>query len=327
MTLKFTEGQTVDKYVDQSGGKVESEFFSLIFPPDAVEGSAVKVGFTVYEYQSEESEGVEEDTDITDLLELHPCGMKFAKNVTIKMRLLSCVEDQRLFLFYNGPDSISVYRDYLSLIDDDDSNSYTDTCVGVIPTEVRRGRLQTLLRGTGMSAVLHDSYLDITTKHFCGFFAMLFGCSGHDYRVIAIGNWNIGDTLIKDAVIDIYFTSEKNAPPEIEERKKRSPLLIDNCVRIYFNGAVSIEVRNILSGWTLVTETPILMDERSIKEAMKCSYHVESLMLKKPQNEEAANLPLPLELRLTGGGNDRRLSLAERSAYQVEARKKLKRFG
>ena len=315
MTLNFTKGQTVDKCVEQSGGKVESEFFSLIFPPEAVEGSAVKVGFTVYEYQSEESEGVEEDTDITDLLVLHPCGIKFAKNVTIKMKLSSCVEDQRVFLFYKGPHSVL----------------YTDTCVGVIPTKVREETFIYILHDsyceTEMSAVLHDSYLDITTKHFCGFFAMLFGCSGHDYRVVAIGNWKVGDTSIKDAVIDIYFTSEKNSPPEIEERKRRSPLLIDNCVRIYFNGAVSIEVGNILSGWKLVTETPILMDERSIKEAMKCSYHVESLMLKKPQNEEAANLPLPLELRLTGGGNDRRLPLAERSAYQVQARKTLKQFG
>ncbi|XP_065828798.1 uncharacterized protein [Oscarella lobularis] len=302
MRLEFTKGQTVQVHVDRWGGEVESEFFSISIPPGAVVSSAgVKVGFTVYEYQSEESKGVKKDTDITDLLVLHPCGIRFAKDVIIKMRLLSFVKDQRVFLFYKGPGSVS----------------YTDTCVGVIPTKVRGGTVRTFFLGTKMSAVLHDSYLDIATKHFCGFLAMLFGCSGHDYRVVAIGNWKIGDASIEYAIIDIYFTSEKNAPPEIEERKKRSPLLFDNCVRIYFSGAVSIEVRNILSGWKLVTDTPILVDEGSIKEAMKCSYHVESLMLTKPKNEEAANLPLPLELHLTGGGNDRRLPLGERSAYQI----------
>ena len=64
MTLKFAKAQTVLKCVNKSGDKIESEFFSLSIPPGAVVGSAISVGFTVYEYQSEESESVEDDTDI-----------------------------------------------------------------------------------------------------------------------------------------------------------------------------------------------------------------------------------------------------------------------
>ena len=79
MTLKFSKAQTVVDYVDESGGEIESEFFLLSIPPGAVVGSAVNVGFTVYEYQSEESEGVDDDADITDLLVLHPCGKKICR--------------------------------------------------------------------------------------------------------------------------------------------------------------------------------------------------------------------------------------------------------
>ena len=57
--------------MDELGGKIECYGFSLTIPPGAVEGSAVRLGFTVYEYQPEASEGVEDDCLITDILVRH----------------------------------------------------------------------------------------------------------------------------------------------------------------------------------------------------------------------------------------------------------------
>ena len=297
MTLKFTKAQTIVDYVDECGGEIKSQYFSLNIPPGAVVGSAVNVGFTVYEYQSEESEGVENDTDITDLLVLHPCGKKFAENVTIRMSLLSCVDHQRALLFYEGPDSVS----------------FSDTCVGVNLTEVHGG--------IGISALLRESYLDITTSHFCKFFACLFGCVGHTYHTLAFGRWGKGEASLKEAVIDIHFTSPRTS--HVVKNLKRNEslsLLLEQNARIYFDGTVNLEVKNICADWQLISDAIMPIDERSLKQAKKNAdkYHTQSLTLKK-QKEDAASYPW-IELRLTGGRKTNvSFTLKKYSSYQTQA--------
>ena len=222
---------------------------------------------------------------------------KFAEDVTIRISLLSCVEHQRAFLFYKGPDSVS----------------FSDTCVGVNLTQVRGG--------IGMSAILRESYLDITTKHFCMFFACLLGCVGHTYHTLAFGRWGKGETSLKEAAIDIHFTSPKTSHVVKNLKRNESlPLLLEQNARIYFNGTVNLEVKNICAGWQLISDAIMPIDERSLQQAKKkaTKYHTQSLTIKK-QNEEAANYPW-IELRLTGGGKTNAVfTLKEYSSCQTQA--------
>ncbi|XP_065836068.1 uncharacterized protein [Oscarella lobularis] len=288
MTLKFAKAQTVLKCVGQSGDTIESEFFSLIIPPGAVVGSAINVGFTVYEYQSEESESVEDDTDITDLLFLHPCGEEFAENVTITMRLLPRFEQKQAFLFYKAPHSVS----------------FSSTCVGVNPTEVHGG--------TGMSAVLHESYLEITTQHFCRFFAGMFHCFGHKYYVLAFGRWTSGQNFphLTKAVVDIRFTSSRmRFINELKARYKHLPLLLDQSVTIYFKDPVSLQCKNVSSGWRLHSNKVMRIEKRSLQQARRSviKHHTESLTLEK-RKEEASD-QIWLEVRLMCGRRRRSILL------------------
>ena len=54
----------------------------MTIPPGAIVGGTLRAGFTVYEYQPEKSKGVEDGTEVTDIIVLHPCGSEFAKNVS-----------------------------------------------------------------------------------------------------------------------------------------------------------------------------------------------------------------------------------------------------
>ena len=136
------------------------------------------------------------------------------------MRLLSRFEQKQAYLFYKAPHSVS----------------FSSTCVGVNPTEVRGG--------TGMSAVLHESYLEITTQHFCSFALGTFHCFGHKYYVLAFGRWTSEQNFpyLTKAVVDIRFTSSRmRFINELKARYKHLPLLLDQSVTIYFKDPVSLQ--------------------------------------------------------------------------------------
>ena len=251
MTLSFTRTQTVEEDVGESGGKLDSDFFSLTIPRGAVTGNAVRIGFTVYEYQPEASEGVENDLYITDILALHPCGTRFARNVTISFIMKAAVfsDDQRATLLY----------------EEQDTGLFRSSSVGALKSTVF----------DKMTASLHPfSSLDIDTKHFCKFFACLRGCIGHCYRTLAFGRWTKGESSqLETATIDLHFTSTRRTHVDVVERCNRGmpALLKDTNATIYFSkkGKFTLSVNRTSYGWELQSSSPVSIAEQELIRAKK----------------------------------------------------------
>ena len=296
MTLAFKKAQTVQEDIGEAGGIITSEFFRVTIPPGAIKGKTLCTGFTVYEYQSEESEGVEDDTEVTDIIILHPCGAKFAKHAEI--RIAHTVPEQReTRLLYKGPDAGEFSVTQCEL--------YTQTSV---TNEV------------GMTATLCLPFIDIRTTHFCKLFACLFGCAGHCYRALAFGRWKRGESP-HTATIDLHFTSPKSSYVSVVERcHKGLPKLLNCNSTIFFSrhDPITLKITNISPGWKLIsTPSAREIQKQELTQAKKCpsKYCTRHFMLRKEDND--AEDPW-LEVQLTGGKKtDCLLTLKEYSSSPV----------
>ena len=276
MKLVFKKAQTLQKDVGEAGGKISCEFSTVTIPPGAIIGQTLLTGFTIYEYQPEESEGVQDDTEVTDVIALHPCGANFAKNVEIRMTFNS--SDRFCFLLYEGP-AVGCFS--------------ATVCKSGTPTQIT----------SGMTATHNLSSIDISTRHFCKLFACLFGCAGHCYRPLAFGRWTKGESL-RTATIDLHFTSSKlSYVDHVERCNKGLPrLLKDYNVRLFFlrSDPIGLKITRISPGWELVSTPPRKIPKQELIQAKKSpsKYCSRSFTLKRIL--EDAEDPW-LEVQLTGG--------------------------
>ena len=299
MKLSFTRTTTVEEEIDELGGKLESEFFSLTIPRGAVMGNPVRIGLTIYEYQSEASEGVEDDCYITDILVLHPRGTRFAKNVTVSFNLKTVIfsEEQSATLLY----------------DEEETGLFLPSLVGPVESTVF----------DKMTAILNSSVFDINTKHFCKFFACFRRCIGHCYRTLAFGRWSKGESLqLKKATIDLHFTSTRPKYVDVVERCNRGrPVLLKDNALIYFSkkGKFNIEVNKISYGWELQSSAPMSIEKQELYRAKRhsskfCSRAFTLIKIKEDAKE------LWLEVRLTDEGKTNcTLILDEYSSFYVSS--------
>ena len=279
MTLAFKKAQTVQEDIGEAGGIIRSEFFRVTIPPGAIKGKALCTGFTVYEYQSEESEGVKDDTEVTDIIVLHPCGAKFAKHAEI--RIAHTVPEQReTCLLYKGRDA----GDF-----------------SVTPCELYRQNSVT--DEVGMTATLCLPFIDIRTKHFCKLFSCLFGCAGHCYRALAFGRWKRGDSP-RTVTIDLHFTSSKSSYVSVVERCHEGlPQLLNCNATIFFSrhDPITLKIKNASPGWKLISTPTRDIQKQELIQAKKSpsKYCSRSFMLEK-EDDDATDI-LWLEVHLTGG--------------------------
>ena len=278
MLLKFVKRRTLEDTVGASGSKLKCDSFSLTVPPDAVVGKAVRISFTWYEYQPEASEGVDE-SHITDLVVLHPCGEHFAKEVELRfdMEHVLLSEEVNAFLLYEERRAGSFIP---SPVEVSTSSVYGD-----------------------MTAVLHRSSLDVNTNHFCKFFACLLGCVGHCYRTLAYGRWAKGEALRSQATaaIDIFFTSSRPSHVDFVERCHRGmPVLLNGNATIYFpkRGRFTLDVAKVSDGWELVSPAAISIEKEELVQAKRHSskFLTRSFVLKKSADDAGE---LWLEIHLT----------------------------
>ena len=266
--------------MDKLGGKIECYGFSLTIPPGAVEGSAVRLGFTVYEYQPEASEGVEDDCLITDILVLHPRGTRFAKDVAITFNT-TCNTSEIATLLYEMQET------------------------GFFMPFSLKAPQSTLCDGDKITVKLHPPFLDIYTKHFCKSIFACFGGVGHCYRALAFGRWTKGESLrvIKTATIDLYFTSTKPKYIDLVERcNKGMSALLNRNATIYFpkKGRFALAVKRIISGWELESFAPMSIEQQELSEAKKNSSKFCKRTFKLKKMATDAKEPW-LEVRLTDG--------------------------
>ena len=243
MKLKFTKTQTVEKNIDAAGGNLNWKSFSLTVPPDAVLGNAIRIGFTLYEYQRKESEGIGEN-HITDLVALHPCGQPFAKEVNVSFN----VEHPLL------PEELNAFL----LYEERNENFFVSSAVGECKSRVYGE----------MKAVLRQSSLDIMTKHFCKLFC-IFGCVGHCYRALAYGRWAKG-ALKSPATIDLFFTSSQQSHIDYVKRNNSGmPVLEDTNVTVYFSkaGVNTLDVEEISDGWKIGSPKNVSIENQELKQA------------------------------------------------------------
>ena len=276
MTLKFTRTQTVEEDVDELGSKIECYGFSLTIPPGAVEGSAVRLGFTVYEYQPEASEGVEDDCLITDILVLHPCGTRFAKDVAITFNT-TCNTSESATLLYE-----------------------TQETGFFVPFSLKAPQ-STLCDGDTVKRCL--PFVDIYTKHFCKSIFAFFCGAGHCYHALAFGRWTKGESLrvIKTATIDLYFTSTKYTDL-VERCNKGMSELLNRNATIYFpkKGRFTLAVNRTFSDWKLESSALMSIEKQELSEAMKNSSKFCKRTFKLKKMVTDAKEPR-LEVRLTDG--------------------------
>ena len=275
MKLKFTKALTVEGDVDELGGKLECELFSLTVPPAAVVGKRMRIGFTLYEYRPEESESVDED-HVTDLVVLHPCGKHFAKEVTISFNMKHVLRPQN--------------HDACLLYEERDSGAFIASPVRAFKSAKVYGE---------MTAVLHEFSLDVTTNHFCKFFSCLFRCVGHCYRALAFGRWAKGEAQMT-AAIDLLFTSSRPSHVDFVKEERRSmPVLLNSNATIYFprRGRFTLEVTDVSDGWELVSRTTMSIEKQELKQARSHASKTctRSFLLKKTK-EDAGELWLEVLL-------------------------------
>ncbi|XP_065840356.1 uncharacterized protein [Oscarella lobularis] len=313
MTLVFRKTQTLRKDIGEAGGVIASESFTVTISPGAIVDRSLRTGFTVYEYQPEESKNVDDDTEVTDIIVLHPCGTKFAKNVEIRMNYNNSWQSD-ISLLYEGP-HVGVF--------------YT-TSLHYSFVTVNRNEAELPLcldhDGAEMTASLSRSSIDISTKHFCKLFACLFGCAGHCYRPLAFGRWIKGESL-RTATIDLHFTSSKSSYVDHVERcnKGLPQLLKDYNVRLFLSRSdpIRIKITRISPGWNLISTSPREISKQELIQAKKSpsKYCSRSFMLEK-EDEDAADVPW-LEVQLTGGKKtDCLLTLKEYTSSLVLVRLK-----
>ena len=303
MTLSFTRTTTVEEEIDELGGKLESEFFSLTIPRGAVMGNPVRIGFTIYEYQPEASEGVEDDCYITDILVLHPRGTCFAKNVTVSFNLKTVIFS---VIFSKNQSPTLLY-------DEEETGLFLPASLGPVESTVF----------DKMTAILNSSFLDIITKHFCKFFACFRRCIGHCYRTLAFGRWSKGESLqLEKATIDLHFTSTRPRYVDVVERCNRGrPVLLKDNALIYFSkkGRINLAVNKISYGWELQSSAPMSIEKQELYRAKKhsskfCSRAFTLIKIKEDAKE------LWLEVRLTDEGKTNcTLILDEYSSLHVSS--------
>ena len=284
MTLIFKEAQTLQEDIGEAGGVIASESFTVTIPPGAIVGRTLRTGFTVYEYQPEESKNADDDTDdgaeVTDMIVLHPCGTKFAKNVEIRMKFYDCFQSETCLLYEGPKDGIF-------------SGMFFDRPAFTSPT---------ITLDVGMTASLSPSSIDISTKHFCKLFACLFGCAGHCYRALAFGRWARGDSP-HSATIDLHFTSSKlSYVNHVERCNKGWPqLLKDFNVRLFFSRSdpIMLKITRVSSGWELISTPPREIPKQELTQAKKSpsKYCSRSFSLKRIFKVDDPWL----EVQLTGG--------------------------
>ena len=281
MTLSFTRTTTVEEEIDELGGKLESEFFSLTIPRGAVMGNPVRIGFTIYEYQPEAAEGVEDDCYITDILVLHPRGTCFAKNVTVSFNLTTVIFSEK--------------KIPTLLYDEEETGLF-------LPSPVEPAESTVF---DNMTAILNPSRLDINTKHFCKFFACFRRCIGHCYRTLAFGRWTKGESLhLQTATIDLHFTSTRRKYVDYVEKCNRGmPVLLKDNATIYFSkkecsGRFNIEVNKISYGWELQSSSPMSIEKEELTRAKKHLSKFCTRFFKLKKIEKDAEKPW-LEIRLT----------------------------
>ena len=293
MTLIFRKTQTLLKDIGEAGGEIASESFTVAIPPGAIVDRTLRTGFTVYEYQPEESKNVHDDTEVTDIIVLHPCGTKFAKNVKIRMNYNSSRQSD-ISLLYEGPD-VGVF--YTTLL------HYSFVMVNRNVDYEAERPLRLGHDGAEMTAKLSPSSIDMSTTHFCKLFACLFGCAGHCYRPLAFGRWIKGESL-RTATIDLHFTSSKSSYVDYVERcnKGLPQLLKDYNVMLFFSQSdpIRLAITRISPGWELISTPPKGIPKRELTQAKKSpsKYCSRSFTLKR--EDEDANNPW-LEVQLSGG--------------------------
>eukprot|EP00118_Oscarella_pearsei_P018989 m.198750 g.198750 ORF g.198750 m.198750 type:complete len:424 (+) comp39562_c0_seq55:869-2140(+) len=251
MVMNFKILKTVDIDVSPTGAAVESDFFSLTVPAGAIsaEEKNVRLGFTIYTFDEATSEGVQETVAVTDLLVLHPCGATFRKEVAVKFNhtVGSLDSNSSIILFYEPPNRGSFLPTWVPYQQD----SYFN-----------------IEGATGMKSRLHSSSIQIDTLHFCKFFACIFGCRGHVFRVLAFerpGKEN-------SKTIDVHFTScrEKYVNAVKSCCKGLTPLVNSNAT-LHFSRLhpTQIVINSVSPGWTRTTEDTFrsILDSRELKKA------------------------------------------------------------
>eukprot|EP00118_Oscarella_pearsei_P023666 m.286368 g.286368 ORF g.286368 m.286368 type:complete len:942 (+) comp40691_c0_seq78:361-3186(+) len=285
MVLKFRKMEMLEKNVGPRGAKIRSEFSSLTIPEEAFceERESVHLGFTVYAFDEEESEGVLEDTVVTDLLVFHPCGESFTKDVTVNL-------SHDGLLWRGAPVAL--------LYEPQQEGSFDATWIPY------GSEAYSAVRGCpGMNANVDPNSIEVNMRHFCKFFACLFHCKGHKFRILAYGR----SLKMASKTIDIHFTSCRSRHVEVVKScYKGLSMIAEDNVFLYFSRGTRNKLNAVLNavhdspGWIQTGEKALEnpLDERELKKAKRVpgQFCTRTLMLEKIKTDAVEDLQIGIHI-------------------------------